>query len=536
MKDKNTIFSRAWLPALLVLTASLLLLAAHNSFIQDDAFISFRYAENWIHGHGLVWNPGETKPVEGYTNFLWVILIGVGIWLKQDPVAWSFAISGIAGAGSLLLTGWLARCLTASAALGLLSVALLGTHYSFSAYITGGLETQLQTFLLLAAACLSYVLGTNPRSHKPTIIISLSLLCALAFLTRMDSALIGIVLLVYASYALLIAPSTTHQKAHLLVILLLPGALLAGAWLLWKLDFYGVILPNTFYAKAAQTLSLQRGLIYSWFFYMSYGLLPFLAFCLIKARSLRLQSNFLLIILACVLFWTLYVIKVSGDFMEFRFFIPILPFIYILVSVVLTRLVIWRRVLASSLLLILSLIHGMTFTGAYQIESIGSLRDNVLENHRNWSGAGRALHRVFGSLSNPPKIAVTAAGAIPYYSGLPTLDMLGLNDPWVARHGIVIGSRPGHTRYTTAKHLLISGVDLVLGHPQINPLDAPPTTEVRSFMPLQTAQLAASKRLQVIQIPINNFSRLDILWISDHPGVKALIHEHSLVTHDAILP
>lgn len=536
MDSKSTSLNRAWLAALLALIAALLLLAAHNSFVQDDAFISFRYADNWVRGYGLVWNPGEAAPVEGYTNFLWVSLLAIGIWFKQDPVSWSFALGGLAGGGSLLLTGWLTRRLTASSGLALLSVALLGTHYSFSAYITGGLETQLQTFLLLAAACLSYALGATLDSHRPGIVIALSVLCALSFLTRMDSALICLVLLVYAGHALLIGSGTALLKARLMVALLLPGALLAGAWLLWKLSFYGDILPNTFYAKASQALSLQRGLIYSWLFYMAYGLLPFLVFCLAKVRSLWQQSFFLIIVLVCVLLWTLYVIKVSGDFMEFRFFIPVLPFIYILVVIALSRLAVWRRVLVSGLLLVLSLIHGLTFVGAYDIESIGSLRDNVMETRRNWSGAGRALHRVFGDLSEPPMIAVTAVGAIPYYSGLPTLDMLGLNDPWIARHGIVIGSRPEHTRYTTAEHLLLSGVDLVLGHPQIKPLGAPPTTDLRLFMPLQTEQLAASNRLQVIQIPINDLLRLDVLWISDHPGLQALILEGSLVIHDAVLP
>lgn len=36
--------------------------------VQEDAFISFRYARNLVDGHGLVFNPGER--VEGYTNFL----------------------------------------------------------------------------------------------------------------------------------------------------------------------------------------------------------------------------------------------------------------------------------------------------------------------------------------------------------------------------------------------------------------------------------------------------------------------------------
>ncbi len=42
---------------------------------QDDAYISFRYAANYLTGHGLVYNYGER--VEGYTNFLWVMLLAL---------------------------------------------------------------------------------------------------------------------------------------------------------------------------------------------------------------------------------------------------------------------------------------------------------------------------------------------------------------------------------------------------------------------------------------------------------------------------
>ena len=44
-------------------------------FVQDDAYISFRYAENLALGRGLVWNEGER--VEGYTNFLWTVILAI---------------------------------------------------------------------------------------------------------------------------------------------------------------------------------------------------------------------------------------------------------------------------------------------------------------------------------------------------------------------------------------------------------------------------------------------------------------------------
>ncbi|MFT5442480.1 MAG: arabinofuranosyltransferase, partial [Myxococcota bacterium] len=52
-------------------------------FLGDDAFISFRYAKNLAMGHGIVWNPGEY--VEGYTNFLWVLILAAGMRLGLSP-------------------------------------------------------------------------------------------------------------------------------------------------------------------------------------------------------------------------------------------------------------------------------------------------------------------------------------------------------------------------------------------------------------------------------------------------------------------
>ena len=49
------------------------------NYVEDDSFISFRYAKNFVNGDGLVFNPGER--VEGYTNFLWVMMLSGFLWL-----------------------------------------------------------------------------------------------------------------------------------------------------------------------------------------------------------------------------------------------------------------------------------------------------------------------------------------------------------------------------------------------------------------------------------------------------------------------
>ncbi|MFH0792763.1 MAG: hypothetical protein V2A74_01885, partial [bacterium] len=45
------------------------------SYWIDDSYISARYARNLASGFGPVFNAGER--VEGYTNFLWVVMLGV---------------------------------------------------------------------------------------------------------------------------------------------------------------------------------------------------------------------------------------------------------------------------------------------------------------------------------------------------------------------------------------------------------------------------------------------------------------------------
>src|SRR4029450_2282074 len=69
------------------LMASLVLLLAHALFYRflcDDAFISFRYAHNLASGQGLVFNPGFER-VEGYSNFLWVVVLAAFDALGARP-------------------------------------------------------------------------------------------------------------------------------------------------------------------------------------------------------------------------------------------------------------------------------------------------------------------------------------------------------------------------------------------------------------------------------------------------------------------
>src|SRR5206468_5817414 len=79
-----------------ILAAALLAqLWASLGSTQDDAFISYRYARNLAEGNGLVYNSGER--VEGYTNFLWTVLLAALTAAGADPVR----IAPVLGAAAL---------------------------------------------------------------------------------------------------------------------------------------------------------------------------------------------------------------------------------------------------------------------------------------------------------------------------------------------------------------------------------------------------------------------------------------------------
>ena len=68
------------LAALVVLVCALR--AEQMAWLSDDAFISFRYAQNLHDGLGLVFNAGEY--VEGYTNLLWTLAMAAVLHLGLD--------------------------------------------------------------------------------------------------------------------------------------------------------------------------------------------------------------------------------------------------------------------------------------------------------------------------------------------------------------------------------------------------------------------------------------------------------------------
>src|SRR5574339_584219 len=71
---------------LFIYNSSFITLNKQRSFsLVDDAMISMRYAWNFSHGHGLVWNQGEY--VQGYTNLLMVLIMSLATLAFDKSIA-----------------------------------------------------------------------------------------------------------------------------------------------------------------------------------------------------------------------------------------------------------------------------------------------------------------------------------------------------------------------------------------------------------------------------------------------------------------
>jgi arabinofuranosyltransferase len=460
------IFSLSKKQAVLVAAFLILLgvaIAWQTRFLIDDAFISFRFARNLVSGNGLVWNPGD-MPVEGYTNFLWVLLMSIPIFLGKDPALFSIFLGIACFAGTLYVTFRLSSLLIESRALALLVVFILILIPSFRSFATGGLETMLQALLLTST--ISIVVRCIKDHHWAVrSVLALSFLASLAVLTRIDSVVFLSVEAFVTLFLIIRSDGMFSAKLGRITAGILPFLLIIGGWFLWKLHYYGSILPNTFYVRNFSVDLIKNGINYLYAFIGLYLLLPMgvIGICSLP-KLIRQKSIAILLMAAEITLWCSYIVGVGGDWMEFRFFVPILPILFILLIWLAEAIVrsAEMRIAMIGILLLAPVHYAFAFQrltepvdGLNSIQSLGA-------DAGPWTHIGKILGESF-QYSNQVVIATTAVGAIPYYSRLRTIDMLGLNDKWVSVHGSIVGITPGHQRLADLQYLLDEHVNLVVG-------------------------------------------------------------------------
>ena len=138
---------------LLIFWVGLLSYTAYGVFSRsvfiDVSFIVFRYTENFAEGKGLLFNPGER--VEGYTDFLWVFIIGILKFIGISPVTSALYMGILSCLGTVVMTYKITLKMSAGVIPGLLASAAVASSASLLVWSGGGLETGLYTFLLTAS-------------------------------------------------------------------------------------------------------------------------------------------------------------------------------------------------------------------------------------------------------------------------------------------------------------------------------------------------------------------------------------------------
>jgi hypothetical protein len=416
---------------LIALATTALNVGRYCDYLIDDQFISLRYARNLVEGNGLVFNPGER--VEGFTNPSYVLVAALCMIVGLDPLLTTRIISFLCALLAIGLTVRLER-LGPRLDTGFfpLPALLLIAGPAFAYWAVASFETMPFTSLVVAAIAALATESKRQRGH-----LSAVLFVAL-LLTRPE----GVFVFAVAGSAFLIADLATAGAAdrqpvmrrHAVNAAMFAGAAAAIEAARWL--YYGRLLPNTFYAKVTMgSEQLTTGLRGFGQWAAAYPvhaaalLAPLLLFTA-RGRHLARAHPSVGPIYVVSLTYALYVVAIGGDFMPFfRFYLPILPLLSLLAAWSLACIPRPAVGLASFL------VAAQLFTSHLADQPYRAFVSHRTTVVGRRVGEWLARQRAPGDL-----IAVNTAGAIPYTSRLPAIDMLGLTDAVIAARPIYIVS------------------------------------------------------------------------------------------------
>ena len=452
-----------WALLFIYKTSSIGLYGDRFFILFDDAMISMRYAWHLAEGHGLVWNPGEW--VEGYTNPLWTLYMAGLIYVFGEHI--SPLLVQLTGALSVVGSAYFmyrsATMLVARRRVDLqfriagpLAAFLFLSYYPISFWALAGMEAGPLT--LVAALALYVTVRDWDEGPLPSTVPILFGCLTVAYFLRPDGIL---------SVAPLIAAVLVRQLWQRRFRVVLVSCALAGIFLvlvavhlLWRLDYYGSLLPNTYTLKIEGIELLDRlrnGVGFLKLFFIETQVI-----WLVAAFSVLVRRDWLVVALFTVpLTLVAYQIYVGGDAWPYwRQLLPGMGHLFVIVAGEATNA--WITLLRSAR----DQRHALQVSGAfafiilaadisYNIRFIDEIRFDdkpfTFKYNAEHVHVAQALREV---LTPEGVIAVAWAGVIPYYWQGAANDILGLTDRKIAnlppdlKHGNSgMNWDPGHNKY-----------------------------------------------------------------------------------------
>jgi arabinofuranosyltransferase len=326
------------IPALTVLLFAFVIV--RTAWLSDDAYITFRVVENFVHGYGPVYNLGER--VQAYTHPLWFFVISaayaiveglLGRFFLAARLSWTVIVVSIAcSVGAVwLFTRGIARTWWAAAA----GVLILTFSRAFTDYATSGLEEALTYLILVWFLARYFSLEERALQFGYRQIGELTLIASLGVLNRLDTVLL---------YAPLLAWLLWKARSWRAVGYAALGVLPVIAWEIFSLYYYGFPFPNTYYAKVhtgiAQGVLFWQGLVY-YLASFNFDPLTLLVILFVFVLVIMQQAWKFIPLLAGIFLYLIYILRIGGDFMSGRFFAA--PFL--IAVVILVRMDLKREVL-----------------------------------------------------------------------------------------------------------------------------------------------------------------------------------------------
>lgn len=384
---------------------------------SDDAFISFRYAENFAGGYGLVFNIGEY--VEGYSNLLLVLLCSLAsVFGVSDLLLFSIVVSML----SVFLTvGFMHRLVLASGGESY-SATLICLIFALSPVVWAngatGLETVLHNMLFVG------LLWSSISCEKPHRLLLVTVFTIALVLSRVDGFLLPFLI---SSWLLFIGSSV--------VAIWVLGSTVAtlGALTLWRIFYYDDVIANTYYAKVSGPIAdrLTSGIEFLLDNSIYNGIFALFTILVILYFLNKSKITFSMYFVAAL---TGYILFIGGDLYYDRFLL--IPFMLLLVDLGIflskysrfASLAISGIVIGSSMLV-------FVFDGRFDYQG---------ERYDAWINLGKFLEKAPDDFV----LAIDAAGKVPYFSKLPTIDMFGLNDRHIGKKKMVdVNFLVAHNKY-----------------------------------------------------------------------------------------
>lgn len=216
------VISRRAIATVAICCITALLSFAVRHFELDDALIYARYVRNALHGHGLVFNPGEQ--INALTSPLFTVLLLATSWVMHGKILLAeTTLSAIFLAGACILAEDIAPWS---------GVLIASTSYFYMCF---GMETTLFLFMIILTF-------TFYSKGKLELVPTLALLTVF---TRFEGGLL----------ALMIAVDMWRTQRFPRMRAFLWPALILLAYFALNLHFYGRLLPSSTGAKFGQGFS-----------------------------------------------------------------------------------------------------------------------------------------------------------------------------------------------------------------------------------------------------------------------------------------